>query len=127
MKKLLLGLMSVLMVLGLSGCETEEKIKTMDTNLESIKKNLILMNKNIEDLNSKTKKVVNLDKKIKQTLCFSQKKYSTFFLASLGNDVSLNGGECKGINLSEMNKKGWRLVQVITGLDSSFGMLFEKE
>lgn len=70
---------------------------------------------------------------IEQTICFSQKdsgaEYSPgrpVLLASLGDDTTLNGGKCEGGKLSDMNKKGWRLVQVVTGLNNSFGMVFEK-
>ncbi|MEA3383800.1 MAG: hypothetical protein U9Q20_03865 [Campylobacterota bacterium] len=37
------------------------------------------------------------------------------------------GGKCQGKTLAKMNKDGWKLVQVISGLNSSFGMLFTKE
>lgn len=71
---------------------------------------------------------------VEQTICFSQedtgRTYGTgggkIYLASLGDDATLNGGKCGGSTLPEMNKKGWRLIQVVTGLNSSFGMVLEK-
>lgn len=70
---------------------------------------------------------------VEQTICFSQKASSVeyspgnpVYLATLGDDATLNGGKCEGAKLSDMNKKGWRLIQVVTGLQSSFGMVFEK-
>src|ERR1035441_7776369 len=62
------------------------------------------------------------------TICFSQgqcdDKYS---YAVLGNDVNLCGGKCKGKNIEEMYRDGWRLLQVVSGLQSSYGMVFERE
>jgi len=71
-------------------------------------------------------------KEIEQTICFSQSepKGSGSYkirLAELGDNVSLNGGKCQGRLLYEMNKDGWTLIQVVTGLNSSFGMVFTKE
>lgn len=71
---------------------------------------------------------------VEQTICYSQydtgRTYGSgggkIYLASLGDDVTLNGGKCAGATLPEMNKKGWKLIQVVTGLDSSFGMVLEK-
>jgi len=67
-------------------------------------------------------------KKIEQTVCFSKasctEKYS---YASIGDAVNLCGGACQGKSLVEMNKEGWRLIQVIGGLSGSFGMLMTKE
>lgn len=70
---------------------------------------------------------------VEQTICYSQEdsgsKYSAgrpIYLAVLGDDAVLNGGKCNGVKLADMNKKGWRLVQVVTGLNNSFGMVFEK-
>jgi hypothetical protein len=65
---------------------------------------------------------------VEQTICFSQKaiRDTGVFLATLGDDATLYGGKCEGVTLPEMNKKGWKLVQVVTGLQSSFGMVFEK-
>ena len=41
----------------------------------------------------------------------------------LGDNATLNGGECNGKTLPQMNKLGWRLIQVVGGLDSGFGMV----
>jgi len=71
-------------------------------------------------------------KKIEQTICFSQEDTGqtiggkAFYMASLGDQVTLNGGKCKGKTLIKMNKNGWKLVQVVTGLNRSFGMVLEK-
>ena len=71
---------------------------------------------------------------VEQTICFS-KQYSgspsQYFpkgvpMAVLGDDVVLYGGKCEGKKLGDMNKAGYKLVQVVTGLESSFGMVFEK-
>ncbi len=69
-----------------------------------------------------------------QTICFSQEytgSSSQVFpngipVAKLGDNVSLHGGKCDGRKLADMNKEGWRLVTVVTGLQSSFGMVFER-
>lgn len=69
---------------------------------------------------------------VEQTVCFSQAdsgfkiENKTHYMASLGDNVTLNGGQCKGATLPEMNKKGWELIQVVSGLNSSFGMVFKK-
>jgi len=71
-------------------------------------------------------------KKVEQTICFSQKDSgeiiggNPYYLASLGDKVSLNGGKCQGKTLLQMNKKGWKVIQVVTGLNQSFGMILEK-
>ena len=67
---------------------------------------------------------LSFGKSIEQTICFSQDE-STFF-ARLGDGVILNGKKCKGKTLPQMNRAGWRLIQVIGGLNKSFGMVFEK-
>jgi hypothetical protein len=71
---------------------------------------------------------------IEQTICFSQEdtgsKYSTngnpIYIAMLGDNATLNGGKCNGRKLADMNKDGWRLVTVVAGLQSSFGIVLEK-
>ena len=73
-------------------------------------------------------------KGVEQTICFSKKfseNKSTYFpngvpLATLGDDVKLYGGKCQQRTLPEMNKAGWKLIQVVTGLNNSFGMVLEK-
>jgi len=47
-------------------------------------------------------------------------------MASLGDKVTLNSEKCKGKSLLQMNKEGWKLIQVVTGLNQSFGMVLEK-
>ena len=74
-------------------------------------------------------------KKIEQTICFSIKysgKRTQYFpkgvpIAELGDSIKLYGGKCRGRSLPEMNKNGWKLIQVVTGLNSSFGMVLTKE
>ena len=76
----------------------------------------------------------NSVKKIEQTICFSKEfspNKSSYFpngvpLATLGDDVKLYGGKCNEKTLPELNKEGWRLIQVVAGLQSSFGMVLEK-
>ena len=65
---------------------------------------------------------------IQQTICFSKSKIgdSKYWQGSIGDGVNLYGGQCNGKKLAQMNRIGWRLVFVITGLDSSFGMVLEK-
>lgn len=66
---------------------------------------------------------------VEQTICFSKSKIgdSQYWQGSLGDNVLLYSGKCGGKKLSDMNKKGWRLIQVIGGLDSAFGMILEKK
>ena len=62
--------------------------------------------------------------KIEQTICWSKEgKY----LAMLGDNVKLQSGKCNGRTLPEMNKDGWKLIQVVGGLQSAFGMVMTKE
>jgi hypothetical protein len=35
-------------------------------------------------------------------------------------------GKCNGKTLSQMNKSGWKLTEIIGGLKGSFGMVFSK-
>ncbi|MEK8019836.1 MAG: hypothetical protein VSS75_023425 [Candidatus Parabeggiatoa sp.] len=71
---------------------------------------------------------------IEQTICFSQEfvgSQSKLFpngvpIATLGDDVNLYGGKCQGAKLADMNRKGWQLTFVITGLKGSFGMVFDR-
>ena len=66
-------------------------------------------------------------KKIEQTICFSSSKCTGIGYGVLGDNVKLCGGKCHGRTLSEMNKAGWKLTQVVSGLSQSFGMVFTKE
>ncbi len=66
-------------------------------------------------------------KKVEQTICFSKSSCSDkYAYGSLGDKLQLCGGKCQGRTLSQMNQKGWKLKQVVSGLNSSFGMVFEK-
>ena len=70
-------------------------------------------------------------KSVEQTICFSQEpsfkmEGRQYYRAVLGDNATLNGGKCQGRTLLQMNKLGWRLIQVVGGLDSAFGMLLEK-
>jgi hypothetical protein len=67
-------------------------------------------------------------KKIEQTICFSREPLGDrFWQASLGDGVKLYGGKCQKKTLPEMNKKGWKVIQVVTGLNNSFGMVMTRE
>lgn len=61
---------------------------------------------------------------VEQTICFSQEPDRRW--ESLGDTAIINGGKCNGVTLGDMNAKGWRLVQVVPGLSTAFGMVFEK-
>jgi hypothetical protein len=69
---------------------------------------------------------------IEQTICFSYKDTGqrvgnyVVKVGMLGDDVTLHSGKCRGVKLADMNKRGWKLVFVVTGLESSFGMVFER-
>jgi len=66
--------------------------------------------------------------KIEQTICFSKSKCNTpYAYGVLGDNIKLCGGKCQGKTLTEMNKKGWKLIQIVNGLQSSFGMVFIRE
>ena len=66
-------------------------------------------------------------KKIEQTICFSKSQCSGIAYGVLGDSVHLCGGKCQGRTLAQMNKAGWKLIQVVNGLSSSFGMVFIRE
>lgn len=82
---------------------------------------------------SKTEDSTKEGQALEQTICFSQQSTDLLvggnkvYYGALGDDVTLNGGQCNGAKLADMNKKGWRLVQVVSGMDQSFGMVFEKQ
>lgn len=68
-------------------------------------------------------------KKYENTICFSSSAGDDVVF----NDVKLNGtiifsnnANCKDKSIVMMNKEGWRVVQVITGLNR-IGVLFERE
>lgn len=64
---------------------------------------------------------------VEQTICFAKSSCSNkYAYGLLGDNVQLCGGKCQGVKLATMNRRGWRLIQVISGLDSSFGMVFER-
>lgn len=67
---------------------------------------------------------------VEQSICFSQEMTNSgkyrFGIAKLGDDITLNGGFCQGKTLPQMNKEGWKVIQVVTGLNQSFGMVMEK-
>jgi hypothetical protein len=113
-------IVSGLVLFGLLGCESNENIKSMNKNLQMINQNIETIKQN--SVNSNTKHSVE------QTICFSQAyaPSSSFNYASLGEDISLNNGSCQGKTLLQMNQEGWRLIQVVTGLNNAFGMVFER-
>ncbi len=60
-------------------------------------------------------------KKYENTICFS---------VLIGDFAKFSGGglKCKDKTIGDMNKEGWRVVQVIMGLSGgSIGVLFERE
>jgi hypothetical protein len=71
--------------------------------------------------------------KVEQTICFSQRDTGQkignreFYMASLGDNAILNGGKCQGRTLIQMNRKGWKLIQVISDVNEAFGMVLEKK
>jgi len=70
-------------------------------------------------------------KKVEQTICFSKEKISEYngrpiYQGTLGDAIGLHGGKCQGKTLLQMNKAGWKLIQVVGGLNSAFGMVLEK-
>ncbi len=66
-------------------------------------------------------------KEVEQTICFSYDGKPSLRMATLGDGILLSGGRCQGKNLYQMNKEGWKLIQVVSGLDRAFGMVFIKE
>jgi len=67
-------------------------------------------------------------KEVEQTICFSQASCTQkFTVGSVGDGVQICGGKCQGRTLSEMNRDGWTLTEVITGLNMAFGMVFTRE
>ncbi len=70
-------------------------------------------------------------KNVEQTICFSQDENTLssgtkYHSATLGDNVTLNGGKCQGKTLPQMNKKDWKVIQVVTGLNRAFGMVMER-
>ena len=110
-------------------------IKTLNLNKEQLKKIVPkLENKMKKDnnykkllLQSKLAKLNNAIKPLEQTICFSKDLCSGLSYATLGENVNLCSGKCNGKTLSQMNKNGWELIQVVTGLQSSFGMIFTRK
>lgn len=51
------------------------------------------------------------------TICFSP---------IISDTQKLRGGKCENRTTEQMYADGWRLVQVITGLNSEIGFLFER-
>ncbi len=71
---------------------------------------------------------VSYAKKLEQTICFSKSECGTpIAYGTLGDNVKLCGGKCQGKTIAQMNKNGWKLIQVVNGLQGSFGMVFIKE
>jgi len=70
-------------------------------------------------------------KSVEQTICFSQEPSfkldkRQYYRGVLSDKATLNGGKCKGKTLPQMNKLGWKVVQIVGGLEYSFVMLLEK-
>ena len=69
-----------------------------------------------------------MPKEIEQTICFSSSQCGGLgAYRVLGDNVKLCDGECQRKTLGQMNKKGWKLTQVIDGLSESFGIVFTRE
>ena len=69
-------------------------------------------------------------KKIEQTICWSQNdcaKHYPYSVATIGDNVKLCSGKCNGKTIAQMNKKGWKLIQVIGGLQGAFGIVMTRE
>ncbi len=68
---------------------------------------------------------------VQNTICFSKTELTRMgnrilWQGSLGDDIPLHGGKCNGKKLAQMNKEGWSLIQVVGGIESAFGMVFQK-
>ena len=48
------------------------------------------------------------------------------YQGALGDGTTLNSKKCQGKTLTQMNKAGWRVIQIVGGLDSAFGVLLQK-
>lgn len=68
-------------------------------------------------------------KKYENTICFSYSAGDNAVFDDVelnGRIISSNNANCKNKSIAIMNKEGWRVVQVITGLNR-IGVLFERE
>ena len=76
-------------------------------------------------LQNKLQRLNSIIKPVEQTICFSKNDCNAGFYAvgSLGEQVNLCGGKCQGKTLIQMNQSGWELIQVVSGLSNSFGMV----
>jgi hypothetical protein len=111
-------------------------MKTLDLNKEQLKLAVPKLEKKIkkdkffqqfmsEQESNKKRNILNklnssseYNNKLFQIICFTK-------LGILGQNEKLTG-HCAGRTLTQMNNDGYELIQVITGLNSSFGMLFTK-
>ncbi len=69
-------------------------------------------------------------KSVEQTICWSKNdcaKNYPYSVATIGDNTKLCSGKCNGKTIAQMNKKGWKLTEVIGGLQGSFGMVMTKE
>jgi len=63
-----------------------------------------------------------------QTICFAKSSCTDkYAFGMIGDNVNICGGQCQGKKLAQMNASGWRLIQIFEGVQSSFGMIFEKK
>ena len=137
-----LFLMVILLTVGIQGDNLKNKYEAyteylgmtvLDLNEEQLKKIIPKLEKKLSK-DKDYKKVILQNKlhklyrpKLEQTICFSQRDMGRgVSIPGLGDTVMLNGGKCKGSTLAEMNANGWKLIQVVGGLNSSFGMVFTR-
>ena len=69
-------------------------------------------------------------KKVEQTICQSQNdcaKHYPYSVATIGDKIKLYSGKCNGKTIAQMNKKGWKLTEVIGELQGAFGMVMTRE
>lgn len=103
-----------------------ETLKLNETQLRAIVPKLekLMKDKEVRKILLENRLNQTFSHQIEQTICFSSTKG---VLATVGDDIALSGGECKGRVLAQMNQDGWKLTQILGGLQGSFGMVFTRE
>ena len=61
------------------------------------------------------------------TICYSKTKCERFMPGAAGDGTPLCGGKCGGRTLPQMYAENWRLINIIEGLDTSFGFVLERK
>lgn len=102
---------------------TNEQLKVAVKKLENkLNKDKFFQQYMAEQKNNKKRIILNklngTSARHKQLICFTK-------LGILSQNQKLTGG-CYGRTLTEMNNDGYELMQIVTGLNSSFGMLFRR-